>query len=325
MTATDDGEEVDSNSRDVDDHEWLPDPMSAALTEFARHLAAERDRSEHTIRAYTSDVADLMGHAVRMGRSTPAELDVAVLRSWLAGLHTRGRSRATLARRASAARVFSTWAHQAGVLETDVAAPLVSPRAMRELPEVLRAAEIRAVLDAVEVQARQGDPVALRDHAVLETLYATGIRVGELVSLDIDDLDSERRVLRVLGKGRRERVVPYGAPADRALHVWLTRGRAELAKPAAGPALFVGVRGGRLGQRAVRTLVHARLAEVPDVADLGPHGLRHTAATHILEGGADLRTVQELLGHASLGTTQIYTHVSIDRLRRAYTQAHPRA
>lgn len=160
---------------------------------------------------------------------------------------------------------------------------------------------------------------------MLELLYATGIRVGELCGLDVDDLDHERRVVRVLGKGRKERTVPYGAPAARALDAWLHRGRAALARSGSGPALFLGARGGRLDQRAVRSLVHARLADVPGAPDLGPHGLRHTAATHLLEGGADLRSVQELLGHASLATTQIYTHVTTDRLRQAFKQAHPRA
>jgi integrase/recombinase XerC len=161
--------------------------------------------------------------------------------------------------------------------------------------------------------------------AVLELLYATGIRVGELCGLDVDDLDHERRVVRVLGKGRKERTVPYGGPAERALDTWLRHGRPELATAASGPALFLGARGGRLDQRAVRSMVHARLADVPGAPDLGPHGLRHTAATHLLEGGADLRSVQELLGHASLATTQVYTHVTTDRLRQAFRQAHPRA
>jgi len=156
-------------------------------------------------------------------------------------------------------------------------------------------------------------------------LYATGIRVGELCGIDIDDLDRSRRVLRVLGKGRKERTVPFGVPADRAVATWLERGRPSLLASGAGPALFLGARGARIDQRAVRTMVHRRLADVPGAPDLGPHGLRHTAATHLLAGGADLRTVQELLGHSSLATTQIYTHVTTDRLRSAYRLAHPRA
>jgi integrase/recombinase XerC len=160
---------------------------------------------------------------------------------------------------------------------------------------------------------------------MLELLYASGIRVGELVALDVDDVDRERNLVRVLGKGRKERSVPFGHPAARALDRWLSVGRPGLVTEGAGAALFLGARGRRIDPRAVRTLVHQRIAEVPGAPDIGPHGLRHTAATHLLEGGADLRAVQEMLGHASLATTQLYTHVTSDRLRRAYQQAHPRA
>ncbi|WP_053206819.1 tyrosine recombinase XerC [Jiangella muralis] len=303
----------------------LPEALAGAIVEFARHLESERDRSEHTIRAYTGDIAALMEHLAKLGRSEVGQLDLAALRSWLARQSTLGRSRATIARRASAARVFTAWAHRSGLLGEDVGAALATPKARRALPEVLRAGEASTLMDAAADDASDGDPVNLRDHALLELLYATGIRVGELVGLDVDDLDDGRRVVRVLGKGRKERTVPYGVPAAEALDAWLRAGRPELATPAAGPALFVGVRGGRLDQRTARTIVHRRLRAVPGAPDLGPHGLRHTAATHLLEGGADLRSVQELLGHASLGTTQIYTHVSVDRLRKAYKQAHPRA
>ena len=178
---------------------------------------------------------------------------------------------------------------------------------------------------AAAERADDGSPVGLRDVAMLELLYATGIRVGELVGLNVDDIDRERNVIRVFGKGRKERTVPYGQPAARALAHWLDHGRPALRVEGSGPALFLGARGKRIDQRAVRTLVHRRIADVPGAPDLGPHGLRHTAATHLLEGGADLRSVQELLGHASLATTQLYTHVTTDRLRKAYQQAHPRA
>lgn len=305
--------------------EELPEPLAEAVAEFARYLAAERDRSEHTVRAYVGDVTGLMAHLARRGGTELGQLDLAVLRGWLASLRTTGRSRATMARRASAARVFTAWAHRAGRLADDVGAPLASPKHRRSLPEVLRAGEAATLLDAAADDASDNDPVNLRDHALLELLYATGIRVGELVGLDVDDVDDGRRVVRVLGKGRKERAVPYGVPAAEALDSWIHTGRPLLAVPDAGPALFVGVRGKRLDQRAARSVVHQRLRAVPGAPDVGPHGLRHTAATHLLEGGADLRSVQELLGHASLGTTQIYTHVSVERLRKAYQQAHPRA
>jgi integrase/recombinase XerC len=180
-------------------------------------------------------------------------------------------------------------------------------------------------MDAAVSGPDLNEPVACRDHALLELLYGTGIRVGELVGLDIDDVDRERRVVRVLGKGGRQRTVPFGVPAGRAVDAWIERGRPALARAGSGRALFLGSRGGRLDQRAARAVVHRRLADVPGAPDLGPHGLRHSAATHLVEGGADLRSVQEILGHASLTTTQLYTHVSVDRLRRTFDQAHPRA
>lgn len=305
--------------------EGPPAAEFAAIAEaFAAYLRSERDRSEHTVRAYAGDVASLLRHLQRRGHHDLSALDVGVLRSWLAGQRTTGRARATLARRASAARVFTAWAHRAGLLDVDVGAQLASARRPQRLPEVLRAGEMSALLDGVSGADGDG-PLLLRDRAVLEVLYATGIRVSELTGLDVDDVDDERRVVRVLGKGRKERSVPYGAPAAAALDAWLVRGRPALARPIAGAALFVGARGGRLGVRAVRELVHRWLRTVPEAPDVGPHGFRHSAATHLLEGGADLRSVQELLGHASPDTTQIYTHVSVDRLRRAYRQAHPRA
>jgi integrase/recombinase XerC len=303
----------------------LPPAFQAVVEEFATHLRTEQDRSDHTVRAYVGDVTDLMDHMIRLGRFELSGLDVEVLRSWLARQRTQGRARTTLARRASALRMFTGWAHRRGLLETDSGARLASPKGRRPLPEVLRIDEAATLLDAVADEATGGDPVALRDRAVLELLYATGTRVSELVGLDLGDLDEARRVVRVLGKGRRERTVPYGLPAERAVRDWLAHGRSELATAEAGQALLVGVRGGRLGARAAREIVHVRLRAVPGAPDMGPHGVRHSAATHLLEGGADLRSVQELLGHASLATTQIYTHVSIDRLRRAYEQAHPRA
>jgi integrase/recombinase XerC len=303
----------------------LPEALSRAVDGFAAFLRAERDRSEHTVRAYSGDVGNLMDHLARLGRSDLDGLDVATLRSWLSRQRTQGRSRATVARRASAARTFTAWANREGLLPTDPGRALASPKGGRTLPGVLRTDQAATLLAAVGDDATDHEPVALRDRALLELLYATGIRVGELVGLDMADLDDSLRVVRVVGKGRRERSVPYGQPAQQAVDDWLRLGRPVLARPESGDALYVGVRGRRLGTRMAREIVHRRLRAVPDAPDLGPHGLRHTAATHLLEGGADLRSVQELLGHASLATTQIYTHVSIERLRRTYQQAHPRA
>ena len=303
----------------------LPEPMAAVLADYERHLTSERDLTPHTVRAYLGDIAGMLEHAALLGHSDVRGLDVATLRSWLAKQQTLGKARTTMSRRATAVRVFTAWAQRTGRAETDPGALLGSPKAHRTLPPALRVDEARDLLAAAATRADDGSPVGLRDVAILELLYATGIRVGELCGLDVDDVDRERRVVRVLGKGRKERTVPYGQPADRALAVWLGGARTALAVHGSGAALFLGVRGGRIDQRAVRSMVHARLADVPGAPDLGPHGLRHTAATHLLEGGADLRTVQELLGHASLATTQIYTHVTTDRLRAAYRQAHPRA
>jgi integrase/recombinase XerC len=299
--------------------------MAAVLAEYERHLVSERDLTPHTVRAYAADIAGMLEHAARLGHTDMSTLDLRTLRSWLANQQTRGLARTTMARRATAVRVFTAWAKRTGRTETDPGALLGSPKAHRTLPAALRRDEARELLEAAATRADDGSAVGLRDVAILELLYATGIRVGELCGLDVDDVDRERRVVRVFGKGRKERTVPYGRPAERAVATWLESGRPRLAVSESGAALFLGVRGRRIDQRAVRSMVHARLADVPGAPDLGPHGLRHTAATHLLEGGADLRTVQELLGHASLATTQIYTHVTTDRLRQAYRQAHPRA
>ena len=303
----------------------LPESFARVLGDYERHLTAERDLTAHTVRAYVADVAGLLGHSRRLGHDDVSGLDLRTLRSWLANQQTRGKSRTTLARRATAARVFTAWLARTGRVEVDAGASLASPKAHRSLPPVLRSDEARDLIKSAAELADDGSPTGLRDVAMLELLYATGIRVGELVGLDVDDVDRERLVVRVLGKGRKERSVPYGHPAAQALDRWLALGRPRLRVEGAGGALFLGARGRRIDQRAVRTLVHRRIADVPGAPDIGPHGLRHTAATHLLEGGADLRSVQELLGHASLATTQLYTHVTTDRLRKAYRQAHPRA
>ena len=298
----------------------LPPGLAAAHDEFVSHLELELNRSAHTVRAYDGDLLALLVHAAEVGVTDVAELDVLVLRSWLARMRAGGASRSTLARRGSTARTFTAWAHRTGRTTTDPGLLLASLRAHRTLPDVLRPDEAARL---VEVPGEE--VVDLRDRVALELLYATGVRVSELCGLDLDDVDAGRRVLRVLGKGRKERAVPYGVPAQRALDAWLTRGRPVWAGSRSGAALLLGARGGRVDPRTVRAVVHHRLSGVPGAPDLGPHGLRHTAATHLLEGGADLRSVQELLGHATLATTQIYTHVSIERLRKSYERAHPRA
>ncbi len=303
----------------------LSESWARVLGDYEHHLVAERDLSAHSVRAYLVDLVSLAEHSMRQGIDDPAAVTIRSLRSWLATLQTLGRARTTMARRATAARVFTGWLARTGRAGADAGALLASPKAHRELPEALSLTEVRALLDAATASVIDEGASGLRDLAMLELLYATGIRVGELVAVDIDDVDRARRVVRVFGKGRKERMVPFGAPCADAVDRWVERGRPEMAIETSGAALFLGVRGARIDQRAVRRVVHTRIAEVEGAPDVGPHGLRHTAATHLLEGGADLRSVQEILGHASLGTTQIYTHVSTERLRSAYRLAHPRA
>lgn len=305
--------------------EELPPVLRQTLDAYVEHLVRDRDLSDHTVRAYRGDVLDLFTHLQRLGSSDLTGLTVRSLRSWLAHQQTRGRARGTLQRRTAAVRVFGRWATRTGRLAQDPAAALRSPKRVRSLPPTLESADAAAMLgEALQVVAEGGGPAAARDVALLELLYATGIRVSELCGLDLGDVDDDRQTVRVLGKGDKQRTVPYGAPAARALTAWRAV-RGELAGPDAGAAVFVGDRGKRIDQRVVRRIVHRALGVVDGAPDLGPHGLRHAMATHLLEGGADLRSVQELLGHASLATTQIYTHVSDARLRAAFQQAHPRA
>jgi integrase/recombinase XerC len=308
-----------------DGERGIGETWSRVLADFEHHLAVERDLSAHSVRAYLTDVMALAQHASRMGLTDPGDLTIRSLRSHLANQQTLGRARTTLARRATSARAFTAWLHRTGRSPEDAGALLAIPKAHRELPVALSHADIRGVIDATAAAIADDGVLGLRDLAMLELLYATGIRVSELTGLDLDDLDAERRVVRVFGKGRKERSVPYGAPAAAAVRAWIDHGRSQLRSEASGAALFLGARGRRIDPRTVRRVVHDRLATVEGATDVGPHGLRHTAATHLLEGGADLRSVQEILGHASLGTTQIYTHVSNERLRAAYKLAHPRA
>jgi integrase/recombinase XerC len=307
----------------------LPEWAGERLAAFERHLAAERGLSPHTVRAYLGDVGALLEHACAGGLDDLAALDVGLIRAWLAAQHASGASRATLARRTAAARAFTAFAHSRGWLDRDPGPLLGTPKAARHLPNVLGQEQMAAVLAAAEPGPEAGEPrvaaVAWRDTAIMEMLYASGIRVSELCGLDVGDVDEGRRTVRVLGKGRRERVVPIGIPAVAAVRRWQDAGRPLLVTGRSGAALYLGARGRRLDPRTARRVVHARIAAVGSVPDAGPHGLRHSAATHLLEGGADLRSVQEILGHVSLASTQIYTHVSVERLLSAYRQAHPRA
>lgn len=301
-----------------------PMEFAAAAQAFAEHLEKVRRLSPATVRAYRSDLRDLTGTVKGLALE---DIGLETLRDWLWEATQRGDARSTLARRAAAARSFFGWAQEQGLITHDPSLRLVAPKRGRTLPVVASQDAMTTLLETQRQAAASGEPAALRDHAMLELLYGAGIRVSELCGLDIDDVDLDRGTARVLGKGSKERVVPFGAPARDAIGGYLTRGRSALAARAArpAPALFLGNRGGRIGPRAVYTLVAEVLAPFVGAETVGPHALRHTAATHLLDGGADLRAVQEILGHASLGTTQIYTHVSAERLTATYRLAHPRA
>ncbi len=299
--------------------------MSAQLiAQYEEHLAMVRNLSENSIRGYVGDLESFLGHMEKLNIHEFKDLNFEHIRSWLANLQTTGVARSTLTRRIVSIRAFTNWAAANGWLASDLGANLSIPKAHRTLPEVLDVNEAAQILKALEVKAgEETTAINLRDLAMLEVLYASGIRVSELCGLNLGDIDTSRNTLSVIGKGDRQRVVPLGIPAMKALKNYLGNARGEFLNNKSADAVFLGSRGKRIDQRTVREVVYEAMKAVG--ATMGPHGLRHSAATHLLEGGADLRTVQEILGHASLATTQIYTHVSPERLQSAYKQAHPRA
>ena len=296
------------------------------IAAFTRHLEVERSLSVHTIRAYIGDLESLLNHLETIGVTDISQLELVHLRSWLANQQVKGGARTTLSRRAVSVRLFTKWAVKNKYLTKDVAATLATPKGHRTLPEVLDIADAKTAMDSLATRASEEEtPISLRDVAMVELLYATGARVAELCGLEMSDIDFDRQTIRVLGKGNKERTIPLGNPAMKALNVWLKEGRDSIKNSLSGNAVFLGARGKRIDQRTVRTVVYNALQAIEGIERMGPHALRHSAATHLLEGGADLRTVQEILGHASLATTQIYTHVSTERLQKAFKQAHPRA
>jgi len=289
--------------------------MDEAIEDFADFQLQVKGRAEATVRGYRADLKNLAQHI-----DTPPAFNLNNLRRWLGNAVAEGKARATLARRTASVKAFSTWAEREGYLSRDVAARLVTPKVGQHLPTVMAPQQAGELVgNAVSVDEAHFQ----RDSAILELLYATGMRVAELARLDIGDVDFKRSTARVTGKGNKQRVVPFGTAATDALQQWIDGGRKELARGDT-QAIFVGSRGARIDQRQVRRIVE-KAAAVTGTSGLTPHGVRHLAATHLLEGGADLRVVQELLGHSSLSTTQIYTHVSAKRLKQVYSQAHPRA
>jgi integrase/recombinase XerC len=301
--------------------------MRALIAKFLRHLEHERGLSPHTVRAYTSDLEGLTDFLAvyfetPVDKLDPAAVDLLALRAWLAALGSRGLGRRSQGRALAAARALFRWACRVGELSADPAARMRTPKVPQTLPNHLRPGEIEALLDAP-----QGDgPGPLRDRAILELLYATGLRVSELVALDWSDIELGERSLRVIGKGDKERQVPFGRPAAAALERWRVAARELPARTLddAG-AVFRNRSGGRLSDRSVRRILDHWVGATAGARGVHPHTLRHTFATHLLEQGADLRAIQELLGHASLSTTQRYTHLDVDRLLAVYRDAHPRA
>jgi len=292
--------------------------VNNAIEAFTSYLNRERSLSDNTIRAYVGDVESFSIHLKALGVEDVSTLNISHLRSWLANQQSKGASRTTLSRRATSIKLFTKWAYKNGLIPNDVGANLATPKAHRILPEILDVKSADLAMQSLETFAEEsGELTAIRNLAMVEMLYASGARVSELCGLNLKDIDYERSTIRVIGKGSKERVIPIGRPAIAALEKWL-KVRPQLANEKSGEAVFLGARGKRIDQRQVREVVYKTI-------ELGPHALRHSAATHLLEGGADLRTVQEILGHASLSTTQIYTHVSAERLHSAFKQAHPRA
>lgn len=293
---------------------------------YSHYLVNEKALSTHTVRAYLGDLDSFVGHLSNNGVTEITDVNLQLIRSWLATQQVRGGARTTLSRRAVSIRLFTKWARKRGYIAVDVGATLATPKSHHTLPGVLTQGDAVTAIDSMATRAAEFDtPTSIRDVALVELLYATGARVSEICGLDVEDLDFHRNTIRVLGKGNKERMIPMGAPAVKALNTYINDARPQLANDKSARALFLGARGKRIDQRAVRTVVYEALSALEGVERMGPHSLRHSAATHLLEGGADLRTVQEILGHSSLATTQIYTHVSTDRLRQAFKQAHPRA
>lgn len=297
------------------------------IAAYRHYLSLGRGLSPHTVRAYLADLCSLLDH-LGLEEDTPWEGQLSgpgPIRAWLAAGQRQGDTHTTTARRVASTRTFSAWAHRQGLLAHDFGQGLHAPRPDKSLPTVLSPQEAQSLLENAR-RRYEGDKDAQagRDWAALEFIYATGVRVSELVSLELPALDLGQQIARVRGKGNKDRIVPFGQAAAGALEEYLQRLRPQLATEKSPQVIFLGARGGKWDPRLVRDMLH-RQCTWAGVPDLGPHGLRHSAATHLLQGGADLRSVQELLGHSSLATTQRYTHLDMARLTSAYLQAHPRA
>lgn len=298
--------------------------LKQAANEFADYLQAARGYSMNTVKAYETDVLDLAAYLSKLEVNQVAQIELDQVRDWLFAADQSGLAKSTLARKSAAIRSFSAWLKKNELVDVDFAQRLKSPKSTRSLPKVVSRETLAEIFQTLSSNANVENPNAMRDLLAIEILYASGCRVSELVGLNLEDVDYARNILRVMGKGSKQRMVPFGVPAREALDAWVRHGRSQFLNDKSGQALLINSRGQRLGVRQVYALV-ASLTDGTPTGATGPHALRHSAATHLLDGGADLRAVQELLGHASLGTTQIYTHVSVERLRDGYEKAHPRA
>ncbi len=299
------------------------------LDRFERFLRYEKHRSEETIRSYISDLEGFFGYMARRGVRHLDSIDASLIREWLGSLHLRQAARSTVARRGSTLRTFFTWAQEEELVYANPTRGMRTPKRENHLPPVLSREQMNQLLSTLQERRAQDprDARLLRLEAVVEVLYASGMRISELTGLDLQSVDRANKTVRVLGKGNKERVVPLGTPALKALNRWVSYGRPQWIQEGAQgvTALFIGPRGGRANARQIREDLTRLLRTVENTQASGAHVLRHSAATHLVDGGADIRSVQELLGHSSLATTQIYTHVSMKRLAETYARAHPRA
>lgn len=302
----------------------MPTELDFVLEEFASELSLGKGFSGNTVKAYVSDVTDLQNFMKSKNQNEIADIDLELIRDWLWRVSEKGLTKTTMARKSAAVRAFTAWLHKNGKIESDPGLKLRSPKASRTLPKVVSREAMKDIFSKLEPLATKDNPAGIQDLLMVELLYGSGIRVSELVGLNLEDIDYGRKILRVTGKGNKQRMVPYSDPAGEALATWIRAGRPQFENEVSQNALLITSRGKRVGVRQVYSLVATVLIDTP-VGQAGPHALRHSAATHLLDGGADLRAVQELLGHSSLATTQIYTHVSVDRLKQGYLKAHPRA
>jgi len=299
---------------------------SKTLEKFLDYLKIEKNRSDNTIRSYQTDIELLFEFLTSRGLSSFKEIQTDFIKEWIVSLKKNNISNTTISRRISSIKVFFNFLVKNNLIEINPTLKIIAPKLNKVLPNILGQKQAEQLLTqaAIYEVEEESQEVRIRDYAILEVLYSTGIRVSELVGLDVEDINFSNLTLKVLGKGKKERFVPFGIPAREAIDKYLKDSRNSL-NDKNSQALFLGLRGKRLNVRQVRRILNKAMDQIENSKEVSPHDLRHSAATHMLEAGADLRIVQELLGHSSLATTQKYTHVTIERLREVFANAHPRA